>query len=254
MTYETVQGALNSRATLIFGHRGAMARAPMNTMASFELAMKQGADGVELDVHLSRDGHLVVIHNATVDATTDGQGKVAEMTLDQLKRLDAGAWYSEEFAGQRIPTLDEVFDSFGDNLLINVEIKSPPESVDRLGKELADCVRRHNMRERIIVSCFDPVILRRVKQIMPKVLRGFLYVPNMPAAHNLPAKEQWHEARHPLHVMVDEGYMKWARAQGYYVNVWTVNDPERALELRRLGVNTIMTDDPASIISALSAC
>ncbi|MDE2635801.1 MAG: glycerophosphodiester phosphodiesterase family protein [Chloroflexota bacterium] len=254
MSYETLQDALNSSETLIFGHRGAMARAPMNTMASFALAMQQGADGIELDIHLSRDGQLVVIHDDSVDATSDGQGKVADMTLDQLKRLDAGAWYSDEFAGQRIPTLDEVFDAFGDGMFINVEIKSSRETVDRLEKRLAECLRRHNMRERVIVSCFDPVILRRAEQAMPKVLMGFLYAPAMPAAHEIPLKEIRHEARHPLHVMVDEGYMKWARAQGYYVNVWTVNDPERARQLKRLGVNTIMTDDPATIISALSQC
>lgn len=254
MSYETVQDALNSSETLVFGHRGAMGHAPMNTTASFDLARSQGADGIELDVRLSRDGHLVVIHGDAVDATTDGQGKVSEMTLDQLKRLDAGAWYSDEFAGQRIPNLDEVFDAFGDDLLINVEIKSPRESVDRLEKRLADSVRRHNMRERIIVSCFDPVVLRQVKQMMPMVLMGFLYHPAMPAAHYLPLKELWHEARHPWHEMVDEGYMKWARAEGYYVNVWTVNDPLRAQELKRLGVNVIMTDDPAAIVSALSEC
>ncbi len=254
MPYETLRDALNSRETLIFGHRGAMARAPMNSMAAFKLAGEQGADGIELDVHLSRDGQLVVIHDDTVDATTDGQGKVADMTLDQLKRLDAGAWYADEFAGQGIPTLDEVIDAIGKSLFINVEIKSPRESVDRLENRLASCLRRHNMRERIIVSCFDPVILRRVKQTMPMVLMGFLYQPDMPAAHYLPLKELWHEARHPRHDMVDEGYMRWARAQGYFVNVWTVNDPRRALQLKRLGVNSIMTDDPATIISALRQC
>lgn len=254
MPYETLRDALNSRETLIFGHRGAMARAPMNSMAAFKLAGEQGADGIELDVHLSRDGQLVVIHDDTVDATTDGQGKVADMTLDQLKRLDAGAWYADEFAGQGIPTLDEVIDAIGESLFINVEIKSPRESVDRLENRLASCLRRHNMRERIIVSCFDPVILRRVKQMMPMVLMGFLYQPDMPAAHYLPLKELWHEARHPRHDMVDEGYMRWARAQGYFVNVWTVNDPRRALQLKRLGVNSIMTDDPATIISALRQC
>ena len=254
MPAPTLRDALNTGETLIFGHRGAMAHAPMNTMAAFELARVQGADGIELDVHLLRDGQLVVIHDDTVDARTDAHGKVADLTLDQLKRLDAGAWYSDKFAGQRIPTLDQVFVAFGDGLFINVEIKSSRDMVDRLEKRLADCVRRHNMRERIIVSCFDPVILRRVKQMMPMVLMGFLYQPDMPAAHYLPLKELWHEARHPRQDMVDEGYMKWARAQGYFVNVWTVNDPSRALQLKRLGVNAIMTDDPATIISALSQC
>lgn len=254
MPNQSLRGAFNSGKTLIFGHRGAMALAPMNTMAAFERAMAQGADGIELDVHLSRDGQLVVIHDDTVDATTDGRGEVADLTLDELKRLDAGAWFSAAFAGQRLPTLDEVFDAFGDDLLLNIEIKSARTTAGILEKRLADSVRRHNMRERIIISCFDPVILRRIKQMMPMVMMGFLYQPDMPDAHPLPLKELWHEARHPRHDMVDEGYMNWAREQGYFVNVWTVNDPMRALELKRLGVNAIMTDEPDTIISALSAC
>ena len=254
MPDRTLLEAFNSGETLVFGHRGAMAGAPMNTLAAFELARAEGADGIELDVQLSRDGQLVVIHDAMVDATTDGRGAVAELTLDQLQRLDAGAWFADSFAGERIPTLDEVFAAFGDNLLINVEIKASRETVALLEKRLADCIRRHDMRERVIVSCFDPLVLVRVRGMMPNVLMGFLYVPGMPEAHFLPLKNLRHEARHPWHDMVDEEYMDWARAQGYFVNVWTVNDANRARELRDLGVNTIMTDEPGNIIKALEAC
>jgi glycerophosphoryl diester phosphodiesterase len=254
MPNPNLRDAMLSGETLIFGHRGAMARAPMNTMASFALAKSQGADGIELDIHLSSDGELVVIHDETVDATTNGRGNVAELTLAQLHALDAGAWFSPEYSQQRIPTLNEVFAGFGGGFLINVEIKSPRATVDRLVTALADCVRRHNLPERVLVSCFDPVILRRVKHMMPSVMAGFLYQPGMPAAHYLPLEKLRHEARHPRHDMVDEEYMNRARARGYYVNVWTVNEPKRALELRRLGVNIIMTDDPAAITSALRQC
>lgn len=250
----TMRKAMSAGETLVFGHRGAMAQSPMNTHAAFALAREQGADGIELDVQLSRDDHLVVVHDKTVDATTDGQGFVSDLTLAELKRLDAGAWYSQRFAGERIPTLDEVFDSFGSALLINVEIKASRAQVDRLDKRLADCIQRHNMRERVIVSCFDKEVLKHVEPMMPKVMLGFLYHPAMPAALTLSAKELRHEARHPWHEMVDEDYMKWARAQGYYVNVWTVNDVARALQLKRLGVNVIMTDEPGRIISALRPC
>lgn len=254
MRFDTLRQAFESKETLVFGHRGAMARAPMNTLASFESARQQGADGIELDIHLSRDGNLVVIHDETVDATTDGQGPVADFTSAELKRLDAGAWYGEAFAGQRIPTLDEVFEAVGDDLLINVEIKAARELMDILEKRLADCIRRHDMRERVIVSCFDPLVVRRAKEMMPMVLTGFLNHAMMPDAQILKLKKRWHEARHPWHEMVNHNYMNWARAQGYYVNVWTVNDPERAIELRDLGVNAIITDDPAAIISALRSC
>lgn len=254
MRKPTISEAFSSGETLVFGHRGAMAQAPMNTLASFELAREQGADGIELDVQLTRDGQLVVIHDDTVDATTDGQGKVSEFTLSELKRLEAGAWFSEYFGDQRIPTLDEVFASFGSDMLINVEIKTPREAAHRMEKRLADCVRRHGMREQIVVSCFDPVILQRVRGMMPKVMTGFLYQPEMPFAYCLPLKKLWHEARHPRHDMVDEGYMNWARAQGYYVNVWTVNDVDRALRLKALGVNAIITDAPGRILSAFTQC
>lgn len=250
----TMHTAMNAGETLVFGHRGAMAQAPMNTLAAFELARKRGADGIELDVQLSRDGQLVVVHDDTVDATTDGRGRVADLTLAELKRLDAGAWFSQRFAGERIPTLDEVFDGFGSALLINVEIKASRAQGDRLDKRLADCIQRHNMRERIIVSCFDPFVLRRIRPMMPTVMQGYLYAPDMPASYTLPPNELRHEARHPRQDMVDEGYMEWARTQGYYVNVWTVNDVERALRLKRLGVNVIMTDEPGRIISALNPC
>ncbi len=250
----TIREAFNSGKSLVFGHRGAMARAPMNTLAAFELARAEGADGIELDLRLSRDGHLVVIHDDLVDATTDGLGSVADLTLTEIKRLDAGSWFSDSFARETIPTLDEVFDAFGRAMFINIEIKSSLDSVDRLENQLADCVRRHDMREQVIVSCFDPALLRRVSGMMPGVMMGFLYQPDMPEENYLPLKKLRHEARHPRHDMVDAAYMNWARAQAYFVNVWTVNDPQRAIALRDLGVNAIITDEPDLIISALSSC
>lgn len=254
MRFPSISEALDSGETLVFGHRGAMAGAPMNTMAAFDLAREQGADGIELDVQQSRDGQLVVIHDHSVDATTDGMGKVADLKLAQLKRLDAGAWFSASYAGERIPTLDEVFDAFGKSLLINVEIKSSPDWSYQADKLFANCIRRHDLRERVIISSFDPVILLGLRQMLPEALMGFLYQPDMPAAHYLPLKRLWHQARHPRQDMVDEGFMNWARAQGYYVNVWTVNNAERALEFARLGVNAIITDEPANIIAALKQC
>ncbi len=254
MRFETIGEAMQSGETMVFGHRGASASAPMNTLAAFQLAYDQGADGIELDTRLSKDGRLFVLHDFTVDATTDGHGCAADMTLSQLKRLDAGSWFSSEFAGEGIPTLDEIFDSFGDALLINVEIKSTRNSIGRMEKALADCIRRHNLRERVIVSSFDPVILKRLSGMMPMVMMGFLYQPETPAEYCLALKSMQCEARHPRHDMVDAGYMNWSRAQGYHVNVWTVNDSRRACALKQLGVNSIITDDPARIVAALAEC
>src|SRR5690606_40107102 len=100
---------MRTRKPLRVAHRGARAEGPENTLAAIRLALEKGADGFELDVHRTRDGHLVVCHDETVDRTTDGTGAIGAMTLAELKRLDAGRWFDERFAGERIPTLDEVW-------------------------------------------------------------------------------------------------------------------------------------------------
>jgi len=239
--------------TLVFGHRGAKAYAPMNTIPAFELAVEQGADGIELDVHRSKDGHAVVVHDFTVDSTTDGSGRVTEMTLAQLKELDAGHWFGESFRGVRIPTLDEVFEAVGGRVYINIEIKSDSQETDGVEQVVADAIARHNLAQRVIVSSFNPLTLQRFRAIMPEVPIGFLYQADMSTdtqgiMQRLGLK---HEARHPHHAMIDADYMAWAKAEGYRVNTWTVNEAARAVELRDLGVDAIITDAPDLILKAV---
>lgn len=254
MTFTTIKDAMESGQTLVFGHRGAKAYAPMNTIPAYELAYDQGAVGIELDVHRSKDGHPVIVHDFTVDETTNGEGDVTQKTLAELKALDAGSWFSDEFTGVQIPTLDDVFETVGQKLLINVEIKFMVQETGTDGVEqvVADCIRRHNMAERVIVSSFNPYTLKRFHEIMPDVMIGFLYVPNMPMNTISVMEDYPHEARHPYHEMIDEAYMTWAKEHHYYVNTWTVNDPQRAKELQHLGVNCIITDMPDIIQGALS--
>ena len=248
--FSSLLQALESGETLIFGHRGACEYAPMNTFAAFDLARAAGADGVELDVHLSADDHLVVIHDDSVDATTDDSGLVRGKSLEELKALDAGGWFADDFRGERIPTLDEVFAEFGADLFINVEIKATLDQAPEIVRRLADCVRRHGLRERVIISSFDPRTVRRAKETMPSTLAGFLCHPRTPADLYQSLKGLRLEARHPWHDMVDEQFMNWAAAQRLFVNVWTVNEIERALALRELGVNCVITDDPARLLDA----
>lgn len=251
MTYKTIKELMKSRKTVVFGHRGAKAYAPMNTIPAFELAYEQGAVGIELDVHRSKDGHPVIVHNFTIDETTNGEGNVTQKTLAELKALDAGSWFSDEFIGVQVPTLDEVFEAVGQKLLINVEIKSMDQETDGVEQIVADCIRRHAMSERVIVSSFNPYTLKRFRAIMPEVMMGFLYAPNVPMDTTSIMEDYPHEARHPYHDMIDEAYMTWAKERNYYVNTWTVNDPDRAEDLQRLGVNVIVTDVPDIILDAL---
>src|SRR5512135_1831254 len=108
---------------LVIAHRGSSASAPENTLAAFQLAVEQEADAIELDVDLTRDGHVVVMHDATIDRTTDGHGRVTELTLAEIRGVDAGAWKAAAFDGERVPLLEEVFEAMGQRVLINVEIK-----------------------------------------------------------------------------------------------------------------------------------
>jgi glycerophosphoryl diester phosphodiesterase len=242
---------LYSRKPLIFGHRGASAYAPMNTIPAFELAAEMGADGIELDVHRLADGQVVVVHDFTVDKTTDGTGKVTEMTLEQLRALDAGAWFDPKYAGTRVPTLDEVFEAVGQRLIINVEIKAASLRTDGIETRVAESIRRHRLEQRVIVSSFNPMTLRRFRKVAPEIAIGYLFAPGVtffgsPLMTGLP-----HEAKHPHHEIITEAFMARARRSGHRVNTWTINDPDRARHLRNLGVDAIITDKPDIIRQAL---
>jgi len=245
----------NRTRPLNIAHRGASAAAPPNTLAAFRRAAELGADGVELDVHLSADGVPVVIHDFTVDATTDGTGPVAGLTLAQLKQLDAGSTFDPAFAGERIPTLEEVLE-MEERLFINVELKATGLRDSGLERAVTALIKRCGARDRVLFSSFNPFSLRRARKLAPHIPAGLLYAPDLP----LPLRRAWlaplapHEARHPEHTMVDARYMAWARRRGYRVNTWTVDDPEEMRRLIRLGVDGIITNVPDVLHDVLDAC
>jgi len=178
----------------VLGHRGASHAAPQNTLAAFRKAADVGADGVELDVHLSRDGVPVVIHNDSVDATTDGTGLVRDMTLVQLQALDAGAHFDAAFAGERIPTLEEVLAEVGMRLLTNIELKAGQTSA--LVPAVVELVRRMGMATRVWFSSFKPYALYRARALAPEIPCGLLYGPlNLGTLLLRPFTP--HEALHP---------------------------------------------------------
>lgn len=236
---------------LVFGHRGARAYAPMNTLPSFELAVAQGADGIELDVHRSKDGYPVIVHDFTVDSTTDGSGQVTDMTLVELKALDAGSRFSAAFAGTRIPTLDEVFEAVGQKLFINVEIKSVSLETDGVEQVVADCITRHGMSGRVLISSFNPFTLIRFRAILPDVPIGFLYSAESPQGVFEALGSVAYEAFHPHYGLITAESITPHLAAGRVINVWTVNDAAQAASLRDLGVTGIITDQPDVIRAGL---
>jgi glycerophosphoryl diester phosphodiesterase len=216
-------------------------------MAAFLLAGEMGADGIELDVHLSADVELVVIHDHTVDATTDGHGAVSTLSLAQLQQLDAGSRFDPRFAGERIPTLRQVFEGVGQRLLINVEIKAPPgRHPATLEQEVVRLIEESGMIDRVLISSFSPRSLRRARRLNRHIPLALLYSRPEPAV--LPRLLRWgripYDALHPHYGLVDARTMGRARARGQRVNVWTVNETEDMRRMRDLGVDGIITNYP----------
>lgn len=238
---------------LVLAHRGASYDAPENTTAAFVLARQMGADGVELDTMLTRDGVPVVIHDHTLETTTNGVGLVRDHDLRAIKQLDAGSHYDFTFKGEQVPTLDEAFAACGSEMVINVELKTMSLRTDGLEQAVYNVIKRHNAFNRVVISSFNPFALRRFRRIAPTIPIGYLYAPGEP----LYLRFGWfmlgfpHEARHPHHSLIDAQFMAWARSMNFRVNTWTVDDPERIRQLRDLGVDAIITNRPDVALEAL---
>ncbi|MGD2027419.1 MAG: glycerophosphodiester phosphodiesterase family protein [Anaerolineales bacterium] len=225
---------------LIIAHRGASAHAPENTLAAFRLAQEQGAEGVELDVHLSADGQVVVIHDNDISRTTNGRGLVHNLTLSEIRRLDAGQ-------GETVPTLDEVLDLIKDRILINIELKGFSSTARALPEEVLTLVQGSGLGDKIIYSSFDPRMLLRIRRRTPEAKTGLLLLPG--ALGTLFRVILTTMARptslHPHYSAVNPAFIRRAHRKRRAVVCYTVNEPEDIRRLDALGVDGIITDDPA---------
>jgi glycerophosphoryl diester phosphodiesterase len=240
---------------LAFAHRGASSQSPANTLAAFQMAASLGADGIELDVQLSKDGEVVVIHDYSLDSTTDGQGLVGHKTLAELKRLDAGSWFGSAFAGQRIPTFQEVVDAVGGRMLLNIELKTVSLRPRGLVEAVVRIIEDNDLVDRVIVSSFNPLALLRVRRNQPRVAIGLLYAPHLPP----PLRTPWlrslvrPDALHPRYTVVDGAYVRWVQGQGYRLHAWTVDDADEMRRMARWGVDAIITSRPRLLREVLVA-
>ncbi|MEA4908131.1 MAG: glycerophosphodiester phosphodiesterase family protein [Anaerolineaceae bacterium] len=231
---------------VFFAHRGACAHAPENTLASFRTALEHGADAIELDAKLSADGQVVVIHDQSVDRTTGAHGLVGQLKLSELKALEAGSFFGEQFRGEPIPTLSEVFELVGKRMLINVEVTNYASPLDDLPNQVVAEVKRHGLEDNVLFSSFHPLNLIRIHNHMPKA----------PAAILCGEGKSWQAMRtwlgrlvsphliHPYFSDVTPEFMREQQRLNRQVNVWTVNQPEEMRRLYALGVHGIITDDP----------
>lgn len=230
---------------LIIGHRGASAIAPENTLAAFKKALELGADGVELDAKLSRDGEVIVIHDQTYDRTTDGTGKIWELTLAEIKKLDAGKKFDSKFAGEEIPTLEEVFQAVGGKLLINVELTNYATPEDELPEKVAKLVEKYQLNKHLIYSSFHPKTLARIRKLQPDIPTGVLALPKFAGlvSRGLLGRMWAPDMVHPFFADINSGYVSRQHSMSRKVNVWTVDDTNDIEAMIALGVDGIITDD-----------
>jgi len=237
--------------TLAVAHRGDPLVKPQNTESAFRSALQYDIDMIETDINMSKDGVPVIIHDQSVDHLSNGSGRVADMTLAQLKKLDFGSWMGEAFAGERIMTLDECLDLVRDtDVALNLEIKNGPVVYPDIAEKALASITDHGMNDRVIISSFDHRLIRQIKSIEPKILTAILYHAGL-IDHIAPAKDAIADGIHPEHSTVTEELVRTAKEAGLFVNTWTVDGEDRMRKLRDMGVSGIISNLPGLLVDTI---
>lgn len=232
------------RSPYVWAHRGASGYAPENTLEAFQLAADMGADGVELDVQLTRDNQIVVCHDETIDRTSNRKGWIKDLTLEELKKMnfDNG---NKAYEGAQIPTMQEVFDLLRDTkLVINIELKTGIIFYKGLEEAIVQMTKANHYEDRVIYSSFNHYSVMKIKELDPEAKTGFLYADgtiDMPGY----ARDHGVSALHPaLYNIQYPDFMKECREKGLDVNVWTVNDGKYLQMCQDAGVHAVITNYP----------
>ncbi|HOC26350.1 MAG TPA: glycerophosphodiester phosphodiesterase family protein [bacterium] len=232
---------------LLLAHRGASGHAPELTRAAFKRAIELGADGIELDVQLSRDDHLVVIHDDTLQRTTNGSGRVDQHLRRELEKLDAGSWFGPGFSQERIPDLSEILHFGPPGWRLNIELKSVPEPV-RLAEKTAGLLEGVEDKSRLICTSFDPRILMSLDPILPGIGLGLIFAGVWPPDELLFRWPVWSAEQS----LLSSERIESARARGIRVCAWTVNRVEEIERMITLGVDAIITNYPERFTLAMA--
>ena len=232
----------------VTAHRGASAAAPENTIAAIERAIGFGAHFAEVDVHMSRDGRVVLMHDESVNRTTDGQGNVWDLTLEELKGLDAGSWFAEEFRGEPVPTLREAIDLARGKIKLNIEIKVSRDEPD-IAEKVVGIIREEAFEDDCMVTSFDRETVEEVKRLAPDITTGHIFGKGY---EETVFGGGW-EVLSCSKDIVDEDFVARAGDAGKSVHVWTVNDEPTMIRLIGIGVDGIITNKPDLLFQVLSA-
>ena len=233
---------------LIMGHRGYQAQYPENTMVSFLAAAAAGAQFVELDVTLSRDQQVVVMHDDTIDRTTDGSGRVSDFDLEALQRLDAGSWFDPRFAGERIPSLIEVLEQVAPKAYINIEIKThqstDPGLIGQVEQGVIDVVAAKGAQKRVLVSSFDSAVLKRIKQLDPAMDVALISKESPLNETRALCLELGVFSFHPRLASIDRDLVAALHKDGVHVFPWNIEDIGDIRRAFSLGVDGLIAKDP----------
>lgn len=236
----------------IIAHRGGAKLAPENTIAAINNALRIGVDMIEIDVILSKDNEVIVIHDDTIDRTTSGSGLIKNMSLKEIKEYDAGSWFDPKYEGEKIPTLDEVLETINGNATLLIEIKDGDEEFPGLEKRVIEIIRKYDAKNWIIVQSFNEETVLRVKAMDKEIITYFLlgkgfqeFLENELTSledGNIYDKKYNGLALH--HSVVNKKNVELIRKMGFKLFVWTVNDINKMKDLILLGVDGIITDLP----------
>jgi len=237
----------------IYAHRGSSGTHPENTLAAFREAARLPIYGVEFDVHLTKDGQLVVIHDEAIDRTSNGSGFVKDMTLTELEKFDFGSWFSEDCKGESIPTLEEVLYIFKKtHHHINIELKSDIFPYDAMEEQVLALIRSFQLEKRVLISSFNHEAIQKVKQLQPDLETAVLFmetlVDPLDYVRKIPAEA--------LHLFLPAAVRPSARKtieDGGIVRVFTVNTKEHADTLKDIGVHAIFTDFPEDMLAHIKS-
>mgnify|MGYP003288569406 CR=1 FL=1 len=242
---------------LIIGHRGASAVAPENTMAAFREAIAVGADGIEFDVRLTRDGVPVIIHDSTIRRTGGQPHRVGDLKWAEITKVDVGSWFSGSFANETIPSLEDLFSWFQSNdatLYLEMKCDAPAEFAP-LAEACSRAIKEHSLRDRVFVECFQLTALRILREIDSDINRVALFEPSLFSPSLFSDESVINKATDVgaaalalHHRLASPQLIEKAKVAGMHVAVWTVDDPKWIKHAQRIGIDALITNDPAKMI------
>lgn len=237
----------NSERFVVMAHRGASAAAPENTLIAYKKAIEMGADYAELDVRQTKDGVIVLMHDKTIHRTTGVKGFVWDLTLEELRKLEAGSWFGEEFRGEPVPTLQEVIRLAKGQMKLNIEVKIS-ENEPGIAQKVVDIVRSEDFSMDCIITSFDLVTIKTFNRIAPDLETGLIFEKE----YQTDVFEGTWDVLCSNHELVDAEFVRRAKENGKKIYVWTVNEKEEMLRLIGLRVDGIITNRPDLLMSVLS--